>query len=205
MRGTARKRQWKYDTKTEGAVEAALLRLLAKKPLADVTVSELAREANVSRSTFYEHYGNPVDVYDALVGEFARRVSPMMDQLTCADGNGPKGRPFCSRIRESKGFGPLVDDDRFLSTFLSQERLLEHHDLYGMLRSAGYTALQARSVCAFQLSGCFSTAKTAVASPEKWEDVRATLDCFIRGGISACLAAKREPGTQDGAAEAAQP
>ena len=42
-------RDWKYDTKTESAVRDALLRLLTNKRLADITVSELAREAHVSR------------------------------------------------------------------------------------------------------------------------------------------------------------
>ncbi|MBQ1449552.1 MAG: TetR family transcriptional regulator, partial [Eggerthellaceae bacterium] len=51
----------KYATRTEGAVKEALLALLAKKQLADITVSELSREAHVSRSTFYEHFGNPAD------------------------------------------------------------------------------------------------------------------------------------------------
>ena len=60
-------RNWKYDTKTESAIRSALLSLLAKKTLADITVSELAREAHVSRSTFYEHFGNPADVYDSIV------------------------------------------------------------------------------------------------------------------------------------------
>ena len=61
----------KYATRTEGAVKEALLALLAKKQLADITVSELSREAHVSRSTFYEHFGNPADVYDAMLSAFA--------------------------------------------------------------------------------------------------------------------------------------
>ena len=62
----------KYATRTDGAIKEALLALLAKKQLADITVSELSREAHVSRSTFYEHFGNPADVYDAVVRDYIR-------------------------------------------------------------------------------------------------------------------------------------
>ena len=69
------KRAAKYETRTEQRIRDALLKLLANKPLADITVSELAREAHVSRSTFYEHFGNPDDVYDVLMAEISAELS----------------------------------------------------------------------------------------------------------------------------------
>ena len=44
------------------AIRQALLRLLVGKRIEDVSMSELAREAGVSRSTLYAHYGNVLDV-----------------------------------------------------------------------------------------------------------------------------------------------
>ena len=76
----------KYQTRTEKSVKDALLKLLAVKPLAVITVSELAREAHVSRSTFYEHFGNPGDVYDVLMAEISGEMSPLMSQVACSDG-----------------------------------------------------------------------------------------------------------------------
>lgn len=81
----------KYATRTERAVKEALLSLLAEKPLADITVSELARKAHVSRSTFYEHFGNPADVYDALVRDYASDTLPLMSQITCSMVSNPRG------------------------------------------------------------------------------------------------------------------
>ena len=49
------------------AIRQALLRLLVGKRIENVSMSELAREAGVSRSTLYAHYGNVQDVYAALV------------------------------------------------------------------------------------------------------------------------------------------
>ena len=184
-------RDWKYDTKTESAIRNALLKLLAKKPLADVTVSELAREAHVSRSTFYEHFGNPADVYDSIVGEFARNLSPMMNQVACTSEMQQKGVPFCMRLREGGQFAPAIGEDRFLTAFLGQESNMENHDLYGILTSAGYTPDQASALCSFQLAGCFTAARASREDPEGWQETKAIIDRFILGGIAACLAAKR--------------
>ena len=178
----------KYATRTEGAVKDALLSLLAEKPLADITVSELAREARVSRSTFYEHFGNPADVYDAVVRDFAGDVSPLMSQVACSDGFKPKGRPFCSLVRDAGAYGPVVKEGRFLDAFFADGKGSEQHDLYGLLVDAGYTEAQAEAVCAFQMSGCFAAARSSAANDEEWAQIRVVIDRFILGGIAACLA-----------------
>lgn len=178
----------RYATRTEGAVKEALLSLLAEKPLADITVSELSREAHVSRSTFYEHFGNPADVYDALVRDYASDTLPLMSQITCSDGFKPKGRPFCSLVRDAGAYGPVVKEGRFLDAFLNRREGMDQHDLFGLLTNAGYTEAQAEAVCSFQMSGCFAAARSSHVAEDEWAQIRAVIDRFIMGGIAACLA-----------------
>ncbi|WP_436776540.1 TetR/AcrR family transcriptional regulator [Yinghuangia sp. YIM S09857] len=47
--------------RTRTALRAALLDLVAERPLGDLTVSDVTKLADVNRSTFYEHYN---DVHD---------------------------------------------------------------------------------------------------------------------------------------------
>lgn len=54
---------------TRKMIKDALLALMAEKPVADVTVTELCNAAEVSRSTFYAHYSTPEDVYDEMLDE----------------------------------------------------------------------------------------------------------------------------------------
>ena len=187
-------RQMKYATKTDSAIKEALLHLLESKKLSDVTVSELARAAGVSRSTFYQHYGNPADVYDALVAQFAGQVSPMVEQIACSNSPRPAKKPFCALVRSGGALAPIVNDDRFLPSFLAKQSTAREHDMHSILVHAGYSEKEAAALCAFQLSGCFSAAQRTTASAEEWDDVRAVIDRFILGGLSACLAAKSEPG-----------
>lgn len=185
-----------YETKTERNVKQALLALMARKPLADITISELAREAGISRSTFYEHYGNPADVYDSLVEEFSQDVTPLMEQFTCSETRRKKGAPFCVKLREQGPYASMINEGRFMDTFLGMQGNVEQHDIFNLLTSAGYTPEQARALAAFQMSGCFSAARAAHVTPEEWESVRPVIDRFILGGISACLAAKRKGATE---------
>lgn len=185
------KKTLKYETHTEGDVKDALVRLLAVKPLANITVSELAREAHVSRSTFYEHFGNPNDVYDALMVEVSGEMSPLMSQVMCEDGFKPAGRPFCELVRDAGELAPVVGEARFMDSFLLQRNYHEGHDLYNILVDAGYSPGQAKAVCSFQMSGCFSAARSVDAGDGEWAEIRPVIDRFILGGIAACLAAKR--------------
>ena len=188
------KRAAKYKTRTDDAVQQALIRLIAKKPLSDVTVSELAREAGVSRSTIYGHYDNVADVYDALVDEVSKDMAPLMSQVMCSSSFGASKRPFCALIRNAGELAPVVDDARFADAVLSRGWTQEGHDLYDVLLGAGYSDEQARAVCAFQMSGCLSAARSVKASDEDWAAIRAVIDRFILGGIAACLAAGSSSG-----------
>lgn len=52
--------------RSRAAILSAFERLLLKKPLAEITVSAIAREANVDRKTFYVHFGTVDGLLDAI-------------------------------------------------------------------------------------------------------------------------------------------
>ena len=51
---------------TRNVIKDSLLSLLAEKDLADISISELCREAEINRGTFYLHYDNTSEVLDEL-------------------------------------------------------------------------------------------------------------------------------------------
>jgi len=58
------------SARTRAALAAAILRLAARKPVIEVGVAELCREAGISRDTFYRHAENPLSLLaDALAEE----------------------------------------------------------------------------------------------------------------------------------------
>lgn len=55
--------------RTKKKLRLSVLRLQKKKPLAEITVSELCRDSGVNRTTFYKYYRIPGDVYREFIDE----------------------------------------------------------------------------------------------------------------------------------------
>ena len=68
---------------TKNALKMALLRILKKKPIAKVTITELCEEAKLNRGTFYLHYIEPNDVLKEIEEDFITEhlghLSPYMN------------------------------------------------------------------------------------------------------------------------------
>lgn len=72
----------------------AALRLVLQKPADTITVSRLAREAGISRTTFYQHGDTPaqfvadvvVDIMQPYLDELVRAIAPPPLTIWCAGG-----------------------------------------------------------------------------------------------------------------------
>lgn len=58
-------------TPTDRRINAAAVRLFTSKGTTQLTVSELAQEANVARGTLYRNVGSVEDLFDRIVAEFS--------------------------------------------------------------------------------------------------------------------------------------
>lgn len=59
---------------TKRLLQEGLLRLLEKKELARINVTELCRESGINRATFYKYYGCPDDILAAVKEQFFREL-----------------------------------------------------------------------------------------------------------------------------------
>lgn len=89
---------------TKRLLHEGLLRLLEKKELEKINVTELCRESGINRATFYKYYGCPEDVLAAIREQFFQELLESQQQ---GDSNSPMtyiesfGR-VCSYIYEHK-------------------------------------------------------------------------------------------------------
>ena len=60
---------------TKSCLQTALIQLLDKKELSDISVSELARRAGVSRTAFYSNYQTVDDVLTELIDQELKEVN----------------------------------------------------------------------------------------------------------------------------------
>ena len=66
-------------SKTLRAIVAAFMDLIVRKPVQKITVTELARRAEISKGTFYLHYLDIFDLYDKLVRDTAAKLAASFD------------------------------------------------------------------------------------------------------------------------------
>lgn len=174
------------DSRTTIDIKRAFVTILGKKPLADITISEVAQEAHVSRSTFYQRYHNLGELYDEMVQGFSCSLVPQTTQTGCTcvvDGSGRK--PLCARVHQGSEYESVIKEDRFLSTFLRTTSNVEQSSLIAYLMDRGFDFQQASALFLFQTSGCFIVSTMLENSEKDWPKIQQTIDRFIQGGLAA--------------------
>lgn len=93
------KEQEKIDRRvkrTKKVLTEALIRILKNKNIENVTVSELAKEADITRTTFYQYYRDPIEMLENLQKDIARDLEKIVEKT---EGETPKNfSPICLLI-----------------------------------------------------------------------------------------------------------
>ncbi len=172
--------------RSEERIQDALAALLKKKGLAQIGVSELAREANVSRATFYAHYDNVHEAYEQLVGRAMERVQSFDEHFACSQCSGKaQNLPYCERIRTEGELEGVLKDPSFFSVMMEQMTESGSSSLENRLRERGVARDVAGALMLFQMSGCHAVALSPFAERTDWHRIRTAIDRFIEGGLAA--------------------
>lgn len=78
--------------RSRNAILSAFERLLMEKPLADITVSAIAREANVDRKTFYVHFGTVDGLLDAIAEDVVGMIVDSVERTLASLASDPNER-----------------------------------------------------------------------------------------------------------------
>ena len=82
---TSKPRLDRRIVRSRNAILSAFERLLMEKPLADITVSAIAREANVDRKTFYVHFGTVDGLLDAIAVDVVEMIVDSVEKTLAAE------------------------------------------------------------------------------------------------------------------------
>lgn len=93
MEGSAQDRRVR---RTKAHLRAALNQLLTEKPPEEITVTELARRADVNRGTFYCHYRDVPDMLEQMEQELFTEFAGLMNAYSAQE------------LRQ--GIGPILED-----------------------------------------------------------------------------------------------
>lgn len=68
--------------RSRAAIMQAFEKLLLEKPISDITVSAIAREAGIDRKTFYVHFGTVDGLLDAIAEDAVNSIVDMVNEKT---------------------------------------------------------------------------------------------------------------------------
>lgn len=70
------KATYKNALRSKQLIRQSLIAMLDKKgSFDDITVSDICKEANINRGTFYNHYGNTTDVLEEIKDELMKKLT----------------------------------------------------------------------------------------------------------------------------------
>ncbi len=172
--------------RTRNDIKRAFLEVLSEKRMSGTTISEVARRAGVSRSTFYAHYGNVAALYEDIVSDMARDIAPLGGEPGCKSclEVASDGRvPFCELIANPGRYAPVMREGRFLETLLSDRGLISRSSLISELMDSGLDFHQAYAILVFQMSGCYAAKKVLGSSERDWPRIKDAVDSFVASGL----------------------
>lgn len=102
--------------KSKASIREAFLSLLAKKPLSDISISEITKVAGINRKTFYAHYNNIYDIIDEFMDG---TVQNFAKEITNSDFGNDLKNPYV--ILEK--LNALIYKDFFIFSYIMQSEI----------------------------------------------------------------------------------
>ncbi len=161
-------------------------------------MTDVAKAANISRSTLYAHFPNVQAIFDACLKDFLANPRALKEQLRCTkcttqtDRTGAQNnsRAFCEMIRGAGKHQALVDDPHFFSSVMKALEEANDLDVAKEYSAMGISDRRSKALARFQIAGCLAAALLD-DSVTDWAETQETLDTFIRGGIHAVRQAEQ--------------
>ena len=147
--------------RSRNAILSAFERLLMEKPLADITVSAIAREANVDRKTFYVHFGTVDGLLDAIAVDVVEMIVDSVEKtLASMDGDTNEralGAAVCNNLVLNRQLIENIPLDDFMARLRAP---LEHEIAERNLLPQGLKDEMFDYYLAFLLSGIIGIYRT---------------------------------------------
>lgn len=145
----------------------SLIKLLHKKPIYQITVSELCADAELNRSTFYKYYGNVQDILEELEEETLAKSTQCIQEIESAGidyGKEPLYRLLCY-VKENQEIYQLLMNNDVSGDFPA--KMLK--SITGFFKSQAEPAIHEVKLSEYTfeylISGCISVIQRWVSGP----------------------------------------
>ncbi len=172
---------------TRKAIQDAFLRVKQAKEYNAITVADICRTAEISRGTFYAHFGNIAEVLDAVLDGALADMNYLQEYLSAPQPDAKCAHPFCRFVRNSKELRCILFDDALGPIVIKKLTAMYKDGYVQEIRSRGIALSdqEAEALFFFQINGCFAVSKRySGLGDEAWCAIQDVIDRFIKGGVS---------------------
>ena len=184
---------------TRQTIRDTLLERMKEKPFGRVTVTEVCKQAEINRGTFYLHYLDLDDVLDDILTEMLDATTCALDHVLCPERQCTT-YPFCDKIHSSEQYRVLFLDESVTDKLLAKlsDTCKERYVTYLMSHSL-LTFQEAEAIFTFQMNGCLAINRLMLRNHcTDWKCVQRSVDGFIKAGLEHYLLPDREGGSGKG-------
>lgn len=161
--------------RSRDALREAVYRLASRRPVEDLTVSEICRAAGITRDTFYRHGSSPVDVLTQLLAEeLDAQLEPDPDRPLDRAGFRRSERALLGHVAKHADIYRLAAQPALVASLRSNlERVISAHLLEYVRRfpdtipdELGRDPEASRVVVAYAASGTVGAIEAWLAGPD---------------------------------------
>lgn len=144
-------------TLTKRLIREALLELLKKDPIQNISVSSLCQKAGINRTTFYNHYNGTFEVLAEIEDDFLAGLSGEGDSSAKIGSFAQHIEILCIRLQQNAEVAILLLSNNVDLNF--SQKLLSGQGLGGVWQQLGscYTAEERELLADFLRSGAYAT------------------------------------------------
>lgn len=187
----------KIDRRTRYTVQVikdAFLELSQTQPYAKITVSNLCRQAEITRSTFYLHFDNLTAVLNAVLEDallFTATPQPTSTLETPISVDALKKNesllPACQRIADASKYHQLLMDDGLSDYIIGRIIAHERHKIVPSIQKrTGLSEAEAETLFIYAIHGSFAINKRHhFIKDDAWYRDVTLLNQFVSTGYTA--------------------
>lgn len=169
---------------SRSVIKDSFLTLLEKKNYFDLNITDICNRAQISRSTFYQHYSNMNDVLDSILDDVFSQIGNLQT-LIDDSGSNPCSVPLCVYIRQNRKYMNLLTDNSLTDRVIERYRQVVIEPLLeSRKRIDPIYREKMENILIFQISGCLNAIRHNMEkSDEEWNSIRQAIDEVILSGI----------------------
>lgn len=171
--------------KTLESIEQAFFKNLEKKPAAKITVTDICREANINRSTFYDYFEDMPDYINFIENKVVKRCLEIASLYKFNKNTTAMLDEWFLAIKENKNlFGFMFQENR-ISCWKRYVEVLKKKTIPVWLENSDLNESEVNLVLDYMFGGAYQVIKTWLDSGCEMDmsDLKSTFDNVVKYGV----------------------